>query len=261
MATVCTLASGSTGNCILISDGNTHLLVDMGISLKKAAAGLARLQLAVSDLSGVLVTHEHSDHIKGLRTLSKRYGLPIYASGKTADAIARLVPEAADCLQNFSCGSQIQVGSVCATSFKTPHDSAESVGYRLDMDSGSVGILTDLGYVPPRVLDVLYGVDLMVLESNHDIEMLQKGYYPYYLKQRILSDRGHLSNESAADTACLLVEKGTRQFILSHLSQDNNSPPVALRAACEALTALGAKIGSDVNLQVAPVDLGAAVAV
>lgn len=235
MARICTLASGSSGNSVLLSDCGRHILVDMGISLKKTTMSLAQLGLDIGDLSAILVTHSHSDHISGLNTLCKKWSVPVLSTKQAAGGIVKACPEAGRNLMVFEPGSSFALKGFGVTSFPTPHDSEGSVCYRIACASKDVGIMTDLGYVPPKILEGMEGVDAIVIEFNHDVNRLTLGPYPYHLKQRILSDRGHLSNETASDAARWLAERGTKSFILSHLSKENNTPQLAYAAALAAL--------------------------
>ena len=235
MARVCTLASGSSGNSILLSDCGRHILIDMGISLKKTTSALAQLGLFVSDLSAILITHSHSDHISGLNTLCKKWSVPVLCTKQAAMGIVSSCPEAKRNLMVFEAGSTFNLKGFGVASFPTPHDSDGSVCYRISCSCGDVGIMTDLGYVPPKILEGMEGVRAIVIEFNHDVNRLAVGPYPYHLKQRILSDRGHLSNETASDAARWLAQRGTSRFILAHLSKENNTPQLAYAAALAAL--------------------------
>lgn len=242
-----TLSSGSQGNCLLLSDGGTHLLVDAGISTRRIRAGLAQLGVPMEQLSGVLITHEHADHISGLATFIKHYAIPLYTSPGTARQLAFRLAGVEPLLRQQEPGSVFSVGGCRVTAFATSHDAAQSMGFRVD-GSGTVGILTDTGYVTQEAAAVLPGVDTLVLESNHDVDMLRSGPYPYYLKQRILSRQGHLSNEAAAEFAAQMALSGTRQIVLAHLSRDNNTPLRAQETVARALRLAGA----EAELTVAP---------
>jgi phosphoribosyl 1,2-cyclic phosphodiesterase len=249
---LCTLASSSSGNCMLISHCNTHILVDAGISGRRIACGLNRLGLRPEQLSAVLITHEHSDHIGGLAMLMKRQRIPVWASGGTGRHLAGRIPSIEGMLHTFPAGGRFSVADMEISSFRTPHDAAESVGFLVRRGEHRIAVVTDLGYVPEHVQAAVRGADLLVLESNHDIGRLKAGGYPYYLKKRILGDRGHLSNEDAAKLACASVGTGTRRILLAHLSRENNTPQLALTAVTNALSGIGASTGRDVLLCVAP---------
>lgn len=246
MLTVHSIASGSEGNSLLVSAGGTHILVDAGISARRITAALLSLGLTPGDIAGVLVTHEHSDHTAGLATLTKQYRLPLYASGGTAGALCARIPHAADVLHLLPRQGVLTLGDVQVTVFPTSHDAAESIDFRFDCGGAALGVLTDTGCVTPEAEQALQGVDLLVLESNHDEDWLLSGPYPYYLKQRILGNRGHLSNDAAAALAQRMASAGTRQFVLAHLSRENNTPERARQTMARALA------GLDVSVTVAP---------
>ena len=246
MLTVHSIASGSEGNSLLVSAGGTHILVDAGISARRITTALSLLGLTPGDIAGVLVTHEHSDHTAGLATLTKQYRLPLYASGGTAGALCARIPRAADVLHLLPRQGVLTLGDVQVTVFPTSHDAAESIDFRFDCGGAALGVLTDTGCVTPEAEQALQGVDLLVLESNHDEEWLLSGPYPDYLKQRIVGDRGHLSNHAAALLAQRMAAAGTRQFVLAHLSRENNTPERARQTMARALA------GLDVSVTVAP---------
>ena len=242
-------ASGSSGNCALVSDGDTHILLDAGISARRIRAGLTAQDVSMADLAGVLVTHEHSDHVKGLTVLLRRDPVAVYALPAVCAALRKLLPERTDCLHETDV--PFCLGDVCVTPFATMHDAAGSCGYRLD-GSARFGLCTDLGVVTDTVRAALAGVDCAVIEANHDPELLRTGPYPIYLKRRIASDRGHLSNESAGELAAFLAENGAQQLILGHLSRENNTPDTALAAVSAALAAAGFEPGVQPELYAAP---------
>jgi phosphoribosyl 1,2-cyclic phosphodiesterase len=243
LLTLHTLASGSEGNSLLLSEGDTHLLVDAGISHRRICRALEQLALTVDDLSAILITHEHSDHIAGLRTLVKRHRLPLFASAPTARQLEYRVAGAGPLLRTVESGESWEVGACRVTAFATSHDAAGSLDYRVDSAGGSAGVLTDTGYVTDEAAEALRGVALLVLESNHDVDMLRAGPYPYPLKQRILGPRGHLCNEAAAEFAAEMARWGTGQFVLAHLSAENNTPLRAEDAVRRALAAAGYEAG------------------
>ena len=242
MLTVHILASGSEGNCLLVSAGGTHLLVDAGISARRICGALQALALSPADISGVLLTHEHTDHICGVATLTKQHRLPLYASRGTAEALCRKSSCVSDVLRVIPRAGAFNIGNAQITVFPTSHDATESIDFRVDHDGASIGILTDTGVVTPEAEQALQGVGLLVLESNHDEEWLLSGPYPYYLKQRILGARGHLSNAAAGAFARRLAEGGTRQFVLAHLSRENNTPERARQTLERALAGLDAAV-------------------
>jgi phosphoribosyl 1,2-cyclic phosphodiesterase len=227
---MCSIASGSSGNCIYAGTDNCHLLIDAGISGKRIEAGLNEIGLKTGEMQGVLVTHEHSDHIKSLGVLARKYGLPMYATqgtvdwikqrqaiGKVDESLFRIVhPE-----ETFTIGDmQIQA-------IPTSHDAAEPVAYLMRQGEKTMGVITDLGKYDDYIVDKLQGLDVLLLEANHDVHMLQVGAYPYQLKQRILGDRGHLSNELSGQLLGRILHDKFQKVILGHLSQENNYPQLA----------------------------------
>lgn len=233
------IASGSSGNCGLFVDGNTRILIDLGVSVRRLSAALRRVGLTIDMLDAVLLTHEHIDHVKGLATFVKRHDVPIYATRGTAAALTAKNPDAGRLLRPYWGGEAFAVGGVDVQSFLTPHDAAESVGYILHMQDFSFGFATDLGFVPEAVKKQLMGCGAVVLESNHDVDMLRDGPYPWPLKQRVAGSQGHLSNPDCAACAIALAQSGTETIILAHLSEHNNTPLTALRETQRALDAAG----------------------
>lgn len=235
---VCTLASGSKGNCLLASCGHTHILIDAGISARRIARSLGDLGLRPEELSAVFVTHGHSDHIAGLRVLSKRLACPIWATEQTALEIQSRIPELAISLLSGS----VEAGSLQIDYFPTPHDAPGSVGYRVAGDGMRFVLCTDLGHLTQPVMDAVWGIDLLIGEANHDVEQLKSGPYPPYLQARILGKYGHLSNEDGAELAGLAAAGGARAVVLAHLSQENNTPARARTAVEQRLEHLGYQI-------------------
>ncbi len=250
MLTFTTLASGSGGNAALVSDGDSFVLLDAGISARRITNALNAL--GVPRLDAVLITHEHSDHVSGLDVLSRRTGAPIAASGPTCAALGRKYPGLAGLLLEQKPGTGIKLGGLSVESFPTPHDAAGSVGYSISGRGARLVLCTDLGHVTREVEDAALGCDLLVCEMNHDVDWLMSGPYPSYLKQRILGDRGHLSNEDGAELAARAARAGTKAVVLAHLSAQNNTPGRALDAAERRLRAEGLEPGRDLSLRVAP---------
>ena len=252
MLELCTLASGSSGNSLLVTDGRTHVLVDAGISCRRICTGLKELGVEPTELAGVLITHEHSDHISGLTTLTKQLRLPVYASPGTGRQLCYRIAFLEELLRPVAPGEGFSIGGLAIESFPTSHDAAESVGYALSAGGRKAAVVTDLGYVTEAVLRGIRGADLLVAEANHDVEWVQSGPYPYHLKARILGDRGHLSNEAGAELAWTAVEGGARTVVLAHLSHENNTPDRAHEVVRGVLERRGAAVGRDVALEVAP---------
>ena len=254
MLTFTTLASGSGGNAALVSCGDTHLLLDAGISAKQITAGLAALGVAPRDLTAILITHEHSDHVSGLRVLSKRAAAPIYATGPTCRCLydRNTGSEAADLLRVMEAGTGVQLDGLWVQSFPTPHDAAGSVGYVLSGGGRTMALCTDLGHVTDQVRQAVAGCDLLVCETNYDPDWMRTGPYPYVLKQRIMGDHGHLSNQDGAELAAMSVQSGASIVILAHLSAENNTPARALETVSRRLRAMGCDPEEDITLAVAP---------
>ena len=244
LTTIHTFASGSSGNAALFSRNGTHILLDAGISCRRITSALRSLDLAPEDLSAVLITHTHTDHISGLATIVRSWDVPIYASSLTAEGIARRVAGAVGRLRPFEPGQALPIGAFTVIPFATSHDAPGSTGYRLD----EAGALTDSGYVTADAAKSLCGVRLLLLEANHDEALLRSGPYPYYLKRRILSAQGHLSNAAAAEFAVSMAQNGARELVLAHLSAENNTPDLALSAVSGALD----DAGFSVRVSVAP---------
>ena len=238
---IVTFASGSTGNCCLVSDGGVNVLIDAGISARRIVQGLGVLGLAPQDVCGVLITHEHSDHISGLPVLVKRTGMRIFAPSELGEVLKRVKPELSESIDYIPHDGGLCVGDVRITAFPTPHDTSASFGYRIE-GSEVFAFATDTGHISDELLEGLQGADTVVIEANHDKVMLKNGPYPPFLKQRVLSKHGHLSNDDCAKLACLLADSGTRQIILGHLSQQNNTPEAAETAVSEALSGRNVKI-------------------
>ena len=239
MLTFQTFASGSSGNAALLSHGDTHILIDMGISCRRVSQSLAALGLSFRDLTAVCITHEHADHISGLDTFVKKNRTPILCSAGTARQLSYRIAGIEALLRPLSSHAPLDVGSLRMTSFSISHDVSDGSGFRFDCCDGSVGIITDTGYITEEAHAALLGSDLLLLESNHDVESVRSGPYPYYLKDRILGVCGHLSNDAAAHFACEAAAGGTRQIVLAHLSSENNTPAMALNAVGRRLEAAG----------------------
>ena len=249
MAEFTSLYSGSSGNCSVIRSGEKYLLVDMGKGVRVTSAGLKALGLAISDCDGILVTHEHSDHVKGLSTFLKKYPLPVYGAADTLDMLDRngIVPGNVELI---TLGSHTEeVGSFGVRMFPTSHD-VPCVGYRVHTPDGrTMAIATDLGTLTPVVHRALSGCDLVALESNYDLHMLRTGPYPYYLRSRIESPRGHLSNDECAAKVMELIQEGCKKIALCHLSQENNTPYAALQTVFNTLGAAGVVPDKDCVVQ------------
>ena len=252
MLTYASLASGSSGNAALVSCGSTHILLDAGISARRITAGLKSLGVDPAALTAILVTHEHHDHIAGLAVLTKKLRVPVIASAPTCRQLCGRIPTLDGLLREQAPGTGLQLGGLWVESFSTPHDAAGSVGYSIAADGCRVVLCTDLGYVTPQVKQAVTGCDLLVCETNHDEDWVRSGPYPYALKQRVLGDYGHLSNEAGAELAALAVQSGARTVVLAHLSSENNTPAHARQAVCRRLCRDGIDPERDLSLAVAP---------
>lgn len=227
------IASGSSGNCIYVGQGDTHILVDAGISGKRIEEGLNQLDLSTKDLSGILVTHEHTDHTAALGVIARKYEIPIYATRGTINGILgtkSLGDIPSDIFTEVTADRCFNINDMNINPVRISHDAMEPVAYRIDSDNASVGVCTDLGVFSDYTVESFKGVNALLLEANHDVRMLQVGKYPYYLKRRILSDKGHLSNESSGRLLCKLLHDDLKCVLLGHLSLENNLAELAYEA-------------------------------
>lgn len=252
MARYCPLFSGSSGNCTYIGTAAGGLLVDAGVSAKRIETALREREIDPASIRGVLITHEHTDHIAGLRVLLKRYHYPVYtAAGTREKLMADGVLAETDTADALDAGLHT-IADMEVRAFHTSHDAAESMGYCIHTpDDRWVAVATDMGTVTAEVRQAITGCDLVHIESNHVVQMLENGPYPYPLKRRILSERGHLSNDACAQELVSLAGQGTTRFTLAHLSKENNSPDLAYMTAHAALSRGGLREGVDYLLRVA----------
>jgi phosphoribosyl 1,2-cyclic phosphodiesterase len=239
------LASGSRGNCAVVSSTRTKILVDAGVSCREIFKRMKSVGDDAHTLAAILITHEHTDHIYGLGTLAKKLRIPIFMTGATHQAWARAMRDEngvrpqLERLERFEAGYRFQVGDIEVKPFTIPHDAADPVGFTFRAEGIKVGVVTDLGYVPVSVRDHLRGSDVLVMESNHDLEMLRGGPYPWSVKQRVMSRVGHLSNHALADFFSSDYDNNATFVVLAHLSEQNNHPEIARREAEKALAARG----------------------
>jgi len=239
--TVSVLASGSRGNCAVVESSRTKVLVDIGISCRETFKRMRELGQDPRSLTAVVITHEHSDHVSGLATLARKLRIPIFMTGATHQAWAKSNRDEEgktrplDRLEVFAAGRSFQIGDLAVTPFTIPHDAADPVGFTFRAEGIKIGFATDLGYLPASVCDHLRGCDVMLMESNHDLEMLRVGPYPWSVKQRVMSRVGHLSNDALAEFFRSDYDGGAAYVVLAHLSEHNNHPELARRAAEAAL--------------------------
>ncbi len=238
MIRISTLASGSSGNALLVRAGSTALLIDAGLSAKSLCSHLDTLGTAPSSLSGILLTHEHGDHTRGLKILSSKHAVPVYTTARTAYELQSSIP-AAD-WRLFQSGSTFELGDVRIASFSVPHDAADPVGYVISYGSSSFAVATDLGHPTRQVVNSLRGVCGVFVECNHDEVLLQNDTKrPWSVKQRIMSRHGHLSNQSAAALIAEIASPSLSHVLLAHLSEDCNSPDLATSTMREKLSSAG----------------------
>ncbi len=224
------IASGSSGNCIYVGTENTHILVDAGISNKRIEQGLNEIGVKGSELDGIVITHEHSDHIKGLGVLARKHGVPIYATKESLEDIGNM-KYLGECPSELVCpvlpDVEFSIGDMEIRPFSIDHDAANPVAYRIQSDQGAVAVATDMGHFDQYIIEHLQNLDALLLESNHDVRMLETGPYPYYLKRRILSDHGHLSNDNAGRLLNYILHDHMKHIFLGHLSKENNFEELA----------------------------------
>ncbi len=244
------LISGSSGNASLIKNKDTTILIDCGLSAKRLSLMLDSLDIECKDIDAVLITHEHSDHIAGAGVLSRRFDIPIYATSETHQAM-NIGPIKEHNIKTIISDDSFEIGSIGIKTFDISHDAANPVGYSLYDDNKKYSIVTDTGIITDSILNAVSGSDFVMLEANHDIDMLMYGQYPFSLKKRILSDIGHMSNDYASQIAIKLLESNTKNIMLSHLSENNNTPEIAYKTVESALLQYGAKINGDIKLCVA----------
>lgn len=227
---LCSIASGSSGNCIFAASDSTNIMIDAGISGKRIESGLGEIGYAVRDMAGILVTHEHSDHISGLGVLSRRYGLPIYATRGTKEAVLNCksvgeIPQ--ELFHEVQPDVEFSIGDIVIHPIAISHDAKEPVAFVLRNGKKTLGVMTDLGRYDGYIIERLQNLDVLFLEANHDVHMLEVGTYPYYLKQRILGDKGHLSNELSGQLLGEVLHDNFKTAVLGHLSKENNYEKLA----------------------------------
>ena len=255
---LCSIASGSSGNCIYVGSDLTHLLVDTGISKKRIEESLVELEVKGEELNGILITHEHSDHIQGLGVFCRKYEVPIYATKGTIAGICACktlgkMPEGL--FREISSDETFDVGDLTVKPFAISHDANEPTGFRIEQEEKAVAVATDLGIYDDYIVENLKGLDAVVLEANHDIHMLEVGPYPYPLKRRVLGDHGHLSNELSGRLLCKILHDKMKHVVLGHLSRENNFPELAYETVKLEVTMSNTPFdGNEIPLMVAERD-------
>ncbi|MFA7636709.1 MAG: MBL fold metallo-hydrolase [Monoglobales bacterium] len=245
MAKFCSIVSGSSGNALFLEHKNTKILIDCGISCARICAALKSIHVNPAEINGIVVTHEHSDHISGVRVFSNKFGCSVYAGERTLGNMTCFDAQA------VKSGESFEIGDIGIRPFDIPHDAAEPFGYSFMLGGLSISVATDMGKINAEVAEAIRGSEVVFLEANHDREMLLTGPYPYYLKERIIGVEGHLSNDQSASLAAALARTGTTKIILGHLSDTNNTPELALKTVADALSESGLEVGKDIVLDVA----------
>lgn len=251
MLRVATLASGSSGNCAVVSDGRVHILIDAGISTRRISQGLKALGIELRHISGVLITHEHVDHVAAVPVLCKKMGAPLYTAEGTAVELCGRWEGLVERFRVFEPGQRFVLEGLEIGTFATSHDCACPCGFSVTDGKQKLALCTDTGVITPEAREGVRGAHTLIGEFNYDPEMLRTGPYPLHLQNRIRGNRGHLSNEMGGQLAAWAAEQGTRRVVLAHLSQENNLPRLALGAARKALGELGMD-DRDVELVAAP---------
>lgn len=229
---VCVLASGSKGNCVFIGNNNTKLLIDLGITSSNAESILKELMINPSDIKSILITHTHTDHIAGLKVFIKKYNPTLYLTKKMYDDLIKIFK-----FENYVLiDGDFEIDDLYIKVIKTSHDTSDSNGYIVEYNDKSVVYITDTGYIKDKNFEKLQNKNVYVMESNHDIEKLMNGKYPYHLKQRILSDSGHLSNKDSGYYLSKFIGDKTKKIFLAHLSDENNDPDLALKTVKDVLS-------------------------
>ncbi len=244
------LVSGSSGNASLVKNENTTILIDCGLSAKRLCTLLDEININPTEIDAILITHEHSDHITGAGVMSRRFDIPVYATKNTHQSM-NIGPIKEYNTKIIDSGCEFEIGNFLINPFSISHDAADPVCYSLSDDKEKYSVLTDTGIVSQEILKSVAGSDYIMLEANHDVDMLMYGDYPFSLKKRIASDKGHMSNDYAAQCAIKLIENNTKNIMLSHLSNNNNTPEIAYKTIESVLLKNGVDVSKDIKLTVA----------
>lgn len=248
----CTLVSGSSGNSTYIGTKHTRILIDAGVSGKKIQECLAELKLTGNDIDGLFITHEHLDHIKGAGIFSRRFDVPIYATYETWMAMEDTLGKISQGNKRFVYpGENCIINDICVKPFSIPHDAVEPVGYNIFAGGKKVTLATDIGHITEEIQESIAQSEILLLEANHDEEMVHKGGYPWHLKKRILSDNGHLSNKKAGELLSAVVDGKMKHVFLGHLSQENNEPHLAFDTVEKILQKNKIQVGKHIKMDMA----------
>lgn len=241
MIRFCNLYSGSSGNSTYIETENAKILVDAGVSCQKISKALSQIGVDLDEINAILVTHEHIDHTKGLATITKKFHTPVYATAKTWNQMSDLNIER-DSMHTFEIGDTFQISNTLIHPFCIPHDAVDPCSFSITSDNKKITVATDIGHVENHLVEEMVGSDILLIESNYDRDTLLCGAYPYFLKKRIASDFGHLSNEACGKLVKKLYENGVTKFVLGHLSKENNFPELAYQTVLNELNSSSSKV-------------------
>ena len=256
MFNFCSLYSGSSGNSLFVETENTKILIDAGVSSKKIETALANLEVDPASLNGILITHEHSDHVQGLGTFAKKYNLPVFVNQKTLDAMPTQKEKIVEKnIKKFTIEEKFEIGDLKIKPFSIPHDYANNFGFNIFLDNKKISIATDIGHMTNGILKNLEDSIFVLLESNYDPEVLKFSRYPYPLKNRIAGPNGHLSNEFAGKTINHLLKSGLQQAMLGHLSKESNFPELAYKTVIDEIISSGTYNENSLKLSVASRDI------
>lgn len=248
----CPIASGSSGNSIYVGTEHTHILFDAGLSGKKIEQGLTQLNIEGKKINALFITHEHADHIKGAGIVSRKFDVPIYATEGTWAAMELSIGKIPEKNKKFIYyGEQCVIDDICVSAFEIPHDALEPAGYSIYAKKYKMTIATDLGHITPTIKENVSGSNILLLEANHDVAMLENGSYPWNLKQRILSENGHISNVAAGELLCEIMSKKLKYVYLGHLSEKNNKPYLAYETVEKILNKNKIKVGTYLKMDMA----------